>query len=162
MMLNLVIDEKVKPQDTGNRRGMRIGELARRTEVPARLLRYYEDRGLITPGRGPSGYRDYPESAINRVNQIRGLLESGLPTEIIRDVLPCLESPCTLQLRDVPPDLLARLEVQRDRIDQRIACLSRNRDAIAAYLASLRAGDGEAPAISAAPEMVDAHPAAPR
>jgi DNA-binding transcriptional MerR regulator len=139
---------------------MRIGELARRTEVPARLLRYYEDRGLISPERGPSGYRDYPESAINRVNQIRGLLESGLPAEIIRDVLPCLESPCTLQLRDAPPDLAARLEVHRDRIDRRIACLSRNRDAIAAYLASLRAGDPGTAAASAAAGMVDVQSAA--
>jgi DNA-binding transcriptional MerR regulator len=53
---------------------MRIGELAERTGVPARLLRYYEEQGLLTPARAANGYRDYGEPLVDRVAQIRGLL----------------------------------------------------------------------------------------
>ncbi|MEG2713205.1 MULTISPECIES: MerR family DNA-binding transcriptional regulator [unclassified Glutamicibacter] len=34
---------------------MRIGELANRTGVPTRMLRYYEEQGLITPLRWRTG-----------------------------------------------------------------------------------------------------------
>jgi DNA-binding transcriptional MerR regulator len=38
---------------------VRIGELAERSNVLPRLLRYYEEQGLLTPDRAPNGYRDY-------------------------------------------------------------------------------------------------------
>ncbi|MCX5095152.1 MerR family DNA-binding transcriptional regulator [Streptomyces sp. NBC_00365] len=34
---------------------MRIGELSRRTGVPTRILRYYEEQGLLGPERAPNG-----------------------------------------------------------------------------------------------------------
>ncbi len=118
---------------------MRIGELAERTGTPRRLLRYYEEQGLIVPDRSPNGYRRYEESLVDRVLQIRGLLDAGLPTRIIRQILPCLDQPRAIYLSDATPDVIATLEHERDRMTQRIRCLTRNRDAIAAYLAALRA-----------------------
>jgi DNA-binding transcriptional MerR regulator len=117
---------------------VRIGELADRTGVPPRLLRYYEEQGLLTPDRAANGYRDYAESLIDRVVQIRGLLDAGLPTKIIKQVLPCLDDPCTIHVTDATPELIATLERQRDQMDTRIRCLSRNRDAISAYLDAVR------------------------
>jgi hypothetical protein len=38
---------------------VRVGELARRTGVTIRALRYYEAAGLVVPARLPNGYRDY-------------------------------------------------------------------------------------------------------
>jgi DNA-binding transcriptional MerR regulator/ribosomal protein S18 acetylase RimI-like enzyme len=114
---------------------MRIGELAKRTGTPARLLRYYEEQGLLSPARRANGYRDYAESLVDRVRQSRGLLEAGLPTRLIKIVLPCVadsENLCT-----IGPDLVAELQRERDRMDARIACLSRNRDAIDAYLSKV-------------------------
>ena len=116
---------------------MRIGELAERTQVSTRLLRYYEEQGLLSPDRAPNGYRDYPDALVDRVGQIRGLLDAGLPTRIIRDVLPCLANPCTIHVEDASPELVATLEQERDRMDARIRCLTRNRDAISAYLGAL-------------------------
>ncbi|MFB7509712.1 MerR family transcriptional regulator, partial [Streptomyces broussonetiae] len=72
---------------------MRIGELARRTGVPTRLLRYYEEQDLLHPERTENGYRSYPESAVADVQQIRGLLDSGLTTEMIRAIVPYLSGP---------------------------------------------------------------------
>lgn len=117
---------------------MRIGELSRRTNVPARLLRYYETQRLITPARGENGYRTYPDAAVDRVLQIRGLLESGLPTRIIKQILPCLDGPRTIHMRDVTPSMIATLEHERDQLDRRVTCLTKNRDAITAYLAAAR------------------------
>jgi len=117
---------------------VRIGELAERTGVPRRLLRYYEDQELLTPDRAANGYRDYAERLVDRVVQIRGLLDAGLPTKIIKQILPCLDNPCTIHVTDASPELIATLERERERMDSRICCLTRNRDAISAYLDAVR------------------------
>ena len=117
---------------------MKIGELAARTNVSARLLRYYEEQGLISPDRAGNGYRDYAEAQVDRVVQIRGLLDAGLPTKIIREIIPCLENPGTIHIKDATPELVATLEHERDQIDQRIRCLTRNRDAITSYIQAVR------------------------
>jgi hypothetical protein len=57
---------------------MRIGELSRRTGVPTRMLRYYEEQDLLHPERAANGYRRYSAAAVHRVQQIRGLLDAGL------------------------------------------------------------------------------------
>lgn len=118
---------------------MRIGQLAERTGVSTRLLRYYEDQDLLTPERTANGYRDYSERLVDRVVQIRGLLDAGLTTRIIRQILPCLDDPCTIHVTDATPELIEALERQREQMDSRIRCLAKNRDAISAYLDAVRA-----------------------
>ena len=117
---------------------MKIGELAKRTNVSTRLLRYYEEEGLLTPDRAANGYRDYAERLVDRVLQIRGLLDSGLPTRIIKQIIPCLTEPRVIHVTDATPDMIATLEHERDQIDLRIRCLTKNRDAITSYLEALR------------------------
>ena len=127
---------------------MRIGELAERTNVSTRLLRYYEEQGLLTPERGANGYREYAEGQVDRVLQIRDLLDAGLPARIIKQILPCLDEPRTILFCDATPELIADLERERERIDQRVRCMTRNRDAITSYLEALRdrtSGDDESP-----------------
>ncbi|MGW2304758.1 MerR family transcriptional regulator [Streptomyces sp. NPDC001809] len=123
---------------------MRIGELSERTGTPRRLLRYYEEQGLIVADRLPNGYRDYDESNPDRVMQIRGLLDAGLPTRIIKQILPCLNKPRIIHFPDATPEMLATLEDERDRMTERIRCLTRNRDAVAEYLDAVR-GTAEQP-----------------
>lgn len=112
---------------------MLIGELSRRTGVSARLLRYYEEQGLLEPRRGPNGYRDYDEDSVVTVRQIRALLDAGLPTGVIRSVLPCArgEGPGF----DWCAELRTVLEAELAALDRRIGELRRSRDALAAYLA---------------------------
>ncbi|MDA2810257.1 MerR family transcriptional regulator [Nocardiopsis sp. RSe5-2] len=124
---------------------MRIGELSRRTSTSRRLLRYYEEQGLIAADRAPNGYREYDERFVDRVLQIRGLLDAGLPTRIIRQILPCLDKPRTIYFPDATPEMLATLRHERDRMTERIRFLTRNRDAIDDYLDAVIAyggGDG--------------------
>lgn len=69
---------------------MRIGELSRRTGMSTRALRYYEEQGLLLPHRTPSGYREFDDTAVDSVRRIRVLLDAGLPTRVIAEVLPCM------------------------------------------------------------------------
>ncbi|MEV8020713.1 MerR family transcriptional regulator [Streptomyces sp. NPDC086554] len=113
---------------------MRIGELSERTRTSRRLLRYYEEQGLIVSQRSANGYRQYDARLVDRVMQIRGLLDAGLPTRIIRQILPCLDSPRAIHFPDATPEMLAALKLERDRMTERIDCLTRNRDAVADYI----------------------------
>ncbi|MGI5140365.1 MULTISPECIES: MerR family transcriptional regulator [unclassified Streptomyces] len=124
---------------------MKIGELAAKTGVAPRLLRYYEEVGILTPFRSPNGYRSYGEPAIDRVLQIRELLEAGLTTEMIREVLPCLESAeGDAHARECPEARdLDGLRRQLSSIKRRIDVLQRNQRAIEAYLRLQE--DGTAP-----------------
>lgn len=113
---------------------MLIGELSRRTGVGAHLLRYYESQGLLEPGRGANGYRDYTDDAVLTVTQIRGLLEAGLSTEDIGFLLPCATGgapalePCA--------ELLAVLRARLHGLEERIDALNRSRQALHSYLNS--------------------------
>ncbi|MEV0848757.1 MerR family transcriptional regulator [Streptomyces sp. NPDC049954] len=101
---------------------MRIGELATRAQVSVRALRYYEEQGLLTSERSPSGQRHYPLGAVDRVRLIQQLYAAGLSSRAIVELLPCVvEGRAT-------PELLARLAVERDRIDGRVAELTGARD----------------------------------
>lgn len=65
-----------------------IGELARRTGVAVRTLRFYSDRGLIAPAeRSAAGYRLYEDDAVARVALVRTLRELGVGLPAIRRVL---------------------------------------------------------------------------
>lgn len=98
---------------------MRIGELSRQTGVSERLLRYYEEQGLLHPWRRPSGYREYADSDIQTVGRIRTLLSAGLGTSVIAQVLPCLADRDDL-LVPTCPELVAGLGKERDRISSSI------------------------------------------
>ncbi|MBB5935183.1 MerR family transcriptional regulator [Streptomyces zagrosensis] len=135
---------------------MRIGELSERTATPRRLLRYYEEQGLIVPYRCANGYRAYDERFVDRVLQIRGLLDAGLPTRIIKQILPCLDKPRTIHFPDATPQMLATLEGELDRMSERIDCLIRNRDAIAEYLDVVRGTASGAAASAVAASAVSA------
>jgi DNA-binding transcriptional MerR regulator len=56
-----------------------IGELARRTGLPVKTIRFYSDEGLLPPtDRTPSGYRRYDVRCLARLELIKTLRELGL------------------------------------------------------------------------------------
>src|SRR5688500_1362529 len=113
---------------------MRIGELSKRTGVPSRMLRYYEEQELITPRRLDNGYREYDDYLIDRVGKIRGLIDAGIPTRIVTNILPCLGQPQTIVVENADPGLYELLETERDRMSEKIDFLTHNRDALTSYL----------------------------
>ena len=65
-----------------------IGQLARRTGVPTRTVRFWSDAGLVPPAsRSASGYRLYDAAAIARLDLIRTLRELGLGLDVVAAVL---------------------------------------------------------------------------
>lgn len=67
---------------------MRIGELARRSSVSPKTIRYYEDIGVLgRPPRTPGGFRDYAEDALGQLAYIRAAQAAGLRLGEIRAAL---------------------------------------------------------------------------
>ncbi|MGY1718312.1 MerR family transcriptional regulator [Blastococcus sp. SYSU DS0552] len=115
---------------------MRIGELARRTGVAPRLLRYYEQQGLLAAERSDNGYRSYGEEAVARVERVALLVRSGVPTRLVRAILD-LEGVRAPEMAEVCSRGLAeKLAAELANLDARIACLSHSRDTIRAFLAA--------------------------
>ncbi|WP_414638452.1 MerR family transcriptional regulator [Actinophytocola sp.] len=109
---------------------MRIGELARRTGVSERSLRYYEQQGLLTPDRTPGGHRDYPERAVDRVIRIQELFAAGLHSKKIARLLPCMRDADGGPSEIATPQLVADLAAERQRIDRMITELTNSRDVL--------------------------------
>ncbi|MEN5074605.1 MerR family transcriptional regulator [Isoptericola cucumis] len=103
---------------------MRIGEVARRAGVSPRALRYYEEQGLLTSERTPSGQREYAEAAVERVTLIQQFFTAGLPSRTIQQVLPCVDS------GEGSPEVFEMLAAERDRITAAMADLAATRDAL--------------------------------
>ncbi|MGW7314818.1 MerR family transcriptional regulator [Streptomyces sp. NPDC054854] len=109
---------------------MRIGELAARTGVGARSLRYYEEQGLLASDRTPGGHRDYPERAVDRVIRIQELYAAGLHSAKIARILPCMRDEDGGPSVRATPLLVAELTAERKRIDRLISDLERSREVL--------------------------------
>lgn len=67
---------------------MNIGEAAKVSGVSAKMIRYYEDIGLIPPpARTSSGYRAYSESDLHRLNFVRRARDLGFSVKEIGGLL---------------------------------------------------------------------------
>ncbi|MCC5975683.1 MAG: Cu(I)-responsive transcriptional regulator [Rubellimicrobium sp.] len=104
---------------------MNIGEVADRTGLPAKTIRYYEEIGLIRPLRGANGYRRFRESDVHKLvflGRARGL---GFSIEECRDLLALWED----QDR-ASADVRAIAKGHLTRIEAKIAELSAMRDTL--------------------------------
>ncbi|MPY61393.1 MerR family transcriptional regulator [Streptomyces spongiae] len=109
---------------------MRIGEVSAKAGVSVRALRYYEEQDLLDANRSSGGQRQYPDSAVARVELIQQLYAAGLPSRTVREVLLCVDSGI------VTPVLLERLAAERDRIDRQITDLMSARDRLGDVIAT--------------------------
>ena len=100
---------------------MKIGEIAKKTGLVGSTIRFYEEEGLLPPVmRGSNGYRDYPESALKRLDMVRKVQKMGFSLDVIRSMFlegggcskgKTLEQ-VTLRLRDVD-ELAEAIAAQR-------------------------------------------------
>ncbi|MFC1437741.1 MerR family transcriptional regulator [Streptacidiphilus sp. N1-10] len=109
---------------------MRIGELARRSGVSERSLRYYETQGLLRAERTPGGQRDFGEWAVDRVIRIQALYAAGLNSKKIAHLLPCMRDADGGPSEIATAQLVDELAAERDRIDRMIGDLIRSREVL--------------------------------
>lgn len=106
---------------------MLIGELAKRTGCSVRVIRHYEECGLVLSTRGANGYRRFDEAAVEHVLRIRVLLRNGFTVDEIRPVTSMLD---TRSRKLICADVIRLYQDKLDDIDQRIADLSEVRDRV--------------------------------
>ncbi|WP_045563649.1 MerR family transcriptional regulator [Streptomyces sp. FxanaA7] len=114
---------------------MRIGELASRSGVSVRSLRYYEEQGLLSSTRSASGQRHYTDTDAERVEFVQRLFAAGLSSRTIAALLPCVDAPSESN----SDAALQRMAQEHDRLTQHVADLVRTRDALDALMTSARA-----------------------
>lgn len=67
---------------------MNIGEASQASGISSKMIRYYEQTGLIPKAaRRDSGYRDYDDADVHRLRFIRGARDLGFTVEQIGDLL---------------------------------------------------------------------------
>jgi len=115
-----------------------IGQVARRVGIGVETVRYYEREGLLAePARRPSGYREYPAEAVDRLRFIRRAKELGFTLREIKDLLELAADPDTTRA-----EVRGRAEAKVADVEARIADLTRVRDALRALAAAC---DGHGP-----------------
>ncbi|HSM39127.1 MAG TPA: Cu(I)-responsive transcriptional regulator [Afifellaceae bacterium] len=70
---------------------MNIGVVARKSGLPAKTIRYYEDIGLVKADRRPNGYRDYSEEHLNTLRFLARARSLGFSIEDCRQLLSLYE-----------------------------------------------------------------------
>ncbi|MFE0016514.1 Cu(I)-responsive transcriptional regulator [Mesorhizobium sp. NPDC059054] len=66
---------------------MNIGDAARRSGLPAKTIRYYEEIGLISPERSDNSYRDYSGDDVHRLAFLKRARNLGFSIEDCRQLM---------------------------------------------------------------------------
>lgn len=98
--------------------GMNIGQAARATGISAKMIRYYEDSGLIGPvARTAAGYRLYSPRDIHTLGFIKRSRDMGFSVERIGELL-ALWQDHSRHSADVKRMASEHIQVLRERIAQ--------------------------------------------
>ena len=102
-----------------------IGEFSHLTRISVRMLRHYDEHGVLTPTRVDewTGYRHYSPDLLRTAGRIRELRDLGLGVAELAAVAPLLDD--QLALRRVLEGQRRRLEEQTERIAARLRDLDR-------------------------------------
>lgn len=66
---------------------MNISEVAKKSGLPVKTIRYYEDIGLIAPDRGANGYRAFAQADLHKLAFIARARSLGFTIEDCRSLL---------------------------------------------------------------------------
>ena len=93
---------------------MNIGDAARKAGLPAKTIRYYEDIGLVKPGRDTNGYRAFVPNDIHKLAFLARARALGFSIEDCRDLLALWEDTAraSADVRQIAQKHLARIETK--------------------------------------------------
>jgi len=115
---------------------MNIGEAAKRADLPVKTVRYYAEIGLVSPnGRSASGYREYDEIAVRKLQFVARSRAFGFGIPASRELLSLFEDR-SRESADVKRIALARIS----ELDEKLRELKLLRDELA-HLAESCAGN---------------------
>ncbi|MFI0976358.1 MerR family transcriptional regulator [Streptomyces sp. NPDC021093] len=119
---------------------MRIGDAAAAAGLTPRALRYYEQQGLLMPGRAPSGHREYESQDVRRLRTVRELLEAGLTIADVRSLAHVLEGALSTDGHEDEGEAehceIGEVSMRRlAELDERIERLTRLREKLASRIA---------------------------
>lgn len=113
---------------------MQAKDAAKRLGITQRMLRHYENSGLMEVHRSENGYRIYSESDIRRAGRIRDFIATGFSTREIRAMAACLADEGAGPCEGGIEKMLEKLE----HIDRLQADLDARREAVLARIAELK------------------------
>jgi len=97
---------------------MRIGEAASLSGLSARMIRYYEQRGVVRGARARDGHRRYTDDDVRRLRRLRALLAANIAPECAeRAVDADLPEPERRQVRRELELLIAEAQEAHARLD---------------------------------------------
>ena len=93
---------------------MNIGQAAKKAGLPAKTIRYYEDIGLVKPGRDTNGYRAFVETDIHKLTFLARARALGFSIEDCRDLLALWEdkSRASSDVRQIAQEHLTQIETK--------------------------------------------------
>lgn len=104
---------------------MNIGEVAERSGVPPKTIRYYEDIGLVRPLRSDNGYRAFRETDLHKLAFLGRARALGFSIEDCRTLLSLYED----ETRE-SAQVKAVAEGHLNAIDEKIAQLQQMRETL--------------------------------
>lgn len=99
---------------------MNIGDVAARTGLPAKTIRYYEDIDLITPARAANGYRRFGERDLHRLAFLKRARALGFTVEECRQLLALYadQDRASADVKALAQRHLARIDNQLEELRQ--------------------------------------------
>lgn len=94
---------------------MNIGSAARASGLTVKTVRYYADLGLVRTSRAENGYRDFDDTAVDRLRMVAQARHLGFGLEECRRLLE-LEADPDRASRDVRALAMENLETVRAKI----------------------------------------------
>ena len=116
---------------------MKIGQLATRSGVPVKSIRFYEEEGILPlPRRSENGYRDYSKSAVAELTFLRQSRQFGFTLNECRQLLQLWHDP---NRRSVE---VHQLVIQRQKqVEQQITDLTSMHELLSDLLSHCAADD---------------------
>ncbi len=110
---------------------MNIGDVATRSGLPAKTIRYYEDIGLIKPQRSANGYRCFVDSDLHKLAFLGRARALGFSIEDCRMLMALYEdeSRASADVKQLAQEHLTKIETKiadlqgmRDTLTELVHC----------------------------------------